>query len=43
MTDVASRPDGTFQGITREKAPEPKIGDEPIHGYRYHSPEFAAL
>lgn len=41
MTDTASSP-VEIRGISREKAPEPALGTDPIiHGHRYTSPEFA--
>jgi len=44
MTDVVTnRPGGRSGGITREKAPEPALGTEPISGDRYHSKQWADL
>ena len=41
MTDTASSP-VEIRGISREKAPEPELGTDPIIlGHRYTSPEFA--
>lgn len=41
MTDTASSP-VEIRGISREKAPEPPLGSDPIiFGHRYTSPEFA--
>ena len=41
MTDTASSP-VEIRGISREKAPEPPLGTDPIIlGHRYTSPEFA--
>ena len=41
MTDVRPQPTPPA-GISREKAPEPELGDTPITGDRYYSAEFAA-
>ncbi len=43
MTDLASDAGHLAGGISRDKAPEPALGSEPISGRRYHSKEFAQL
>ena len=41
MADTTTGTGATGPGISRDKAPEPELGDRPITGDRYYSPEFA--